>query len=51
MAADVTNDGMFLEPMENVTVATGREALFTCVVENADNYKVNYIAKKMSLLR
>lgn len=38
---------MFLEPMQNITVPTGREAMFTCVVENAENYKV-YLFLKIS---
>jgi hypothetical protein len=31
---------MFVGKMPNVTVSTGREAVFTCVIDNVDKFKV-----------
>lgn len=31
----------FVEPIQNQTVAVGREAMFSCVVENLQTYKVS----------
>lgn len=33
----------FAEPIPNVTVTVGRDALLACVVDNLRNYKVNII--------
>lgn len=34
----------FGEPIKNVTVALGREAQLSCIVDNLGNYKVNCLA-------
>ncbi|XP_046452419.1 neurotrimin-like [Daphnia pulex] len=46
----VTADGqsysgssMFVGQMPNVTVSTGREAVFTCVIDNVDKFKVAFL--------
>ena len=31
----------FLYPLENVTIAQGRDAMFTCVVNNLGGYRVS----------
>lgn len=31
---------MFVGKMPNVTVSTGREAVFTCIIDNVENFKV-----------
>lgn len=31
----------FLYPLENVTIAQGRDAIFTCVVNNLGGYRVS----------
>lgn len=36
----------FLGPIENVTVALGREAVLTCSVSDIGDYKVRIITKK-----
>lgn len=32
---------MFIGQMPNVTVSTGREAVFTCIIDNVYNFKVS----------
>jgi len=36
----------FLNPMENVTVALGREAILVCSVKNIGEHKVSFKKKK-----
>ncbi|CAL4067920.1 unnamed protein product, partial [Meganyctiphanes norvegica] len=33
----------FMEPIENVTVVVGREAVLSCVVDNLDDYRVGWL--------
>ena len=36
----------FIYPIDNITVAAGRDAQFTCVVNNLEGHKVCYYPKK-----
>lgn len=42
---------MFVGQMPNVTVSTGREAIFTCVIDNVDKFKVliKFLNRSLSL--
>lgn len=35
----------FIYPIDNITVAAGRDAQFTCVVNNLEGHKVCYYPK------
>lgn len=36
---------MFINEMTNITVPTGREATFTCIIEDIDGIKVSAVKK------
>jgi hypothetical protein len=37
-----TDTPKFGEPIQNQTIAVGREAVFSCVVDNLQTYKVSF---------
>jgi len=37
----------FGEPMQNQTIAVGREAVFSCVVDNLQTYKVSIVVHSL----
>ena len=39
----------FIYPIDNITVAAGRDAQFTCVVNNLEGHKVCYYKPSVSL--
>nr|CAH0100291.1 unnamed protein product [Daphnia galeata] len=39
----IEGSSMFVGQMPNVTVSTGREAIFTCVIDNVDKFKVAFL--------
>ena len=39
----------FIYPIDNITVAAGRDAQFTCVVNNLEGHKVGYYKPRVSL--
>lgn len=41
----------FGEPIQNQTIAVGREAVFSCVVDNLQTYKVSFPFKNLIMQR
>ena len=38
----------FIYPIDNITVAAGRDAQFTCVVNNLEGHKVGFLSSQFA---